>query len=178
MSGQAQITSVEAIEVFRSDLIVYLSQMKPVLDEVSSELGRTKYWLQNEQRQYWETQLRLRRRKLEEAQAELFSAKVSTIQTSTALQTMAVQRALSAVREAEEKLARLKKWDREMEHFSDPLLKQIEQLQGYLATDMAKAVVYLTQVIQALEAYREVASLELPTAPIPPTDAEPNQTSP
>ena len=36
MAGQAQITSVEALESFRADLIVYLSQMQPVIDEVAA----------------------------------------------------------------------------------------------------------------------------------------------
>ena len=64
MAGPAQITSVEAIEAFRADLIVYLGQMRPVVDEVGSELVRMKAWLQTEQRQHWEQQARLRQRRL------------------------------------------------------------------------------------------------------------------
>ena len=114
MAGPAQITSVEALEAFRADLIVFLSQMSPVIDEVGGEVVRMKYWLQNDQRQFWEMQARQRRRKLEEAQAELFSARMSTIQGSSTLQTMAVQKTQRAVQEAEQKIARLKKWDREL----------------------------------------------------------------
>ena len=36
MTGQAQITSVEAIESFRGKLIVYLTQARSVLDEAAS----------------------------------------------------------------------------------------------------------------------------------------------
>jgi hypothetical protein len=157
MAGQAQINSVEALEAFRADLIVYLSQMRPVIDEVGSELVRMKFWLQTEQRQTLEIQARRQQRRLEEAQAELFNARLSSLQESTILQTMAVQKHQRTVQENERKLGLLKKWDRDLENLAGPLLKPIDQLQGFLTTDMAKAVAYLNQAIQALEAYRKVA---------------------
>ena len=70
---------------------------------------------------------------------------------------MAVQKNQRAVQETEHKLERLKKWDRELENLAGPLMKPVDQLRGFLATDMAKAVVYLNQAIQALEAYKKVA---------------------
>jgi hypothetical protein len=157
MTGQAQITSVEAIESFRANLIVYLTQARSVLDEAASELSRTRLWLQNDQQSSWDHQLRLRRRKLEEAQQELFNAKLSQFQESTALHVMTVQRTQRAVQEAEDHLRMLKKWDRELENRAAPLMKQTEQLQGFLATDMAHAVAYLDQALRALDAYRTTA---------------------
>jgi len=162
MSNQAQITSIESLETFRADLVVFLSQMQPVMDEAGGEVTRMKFWLQNEQREFWEGQLRRRRRRLEEAQAEWLNARLSTLQVSSSAQQFAVQRAQRAVHEAEEKLALLKKWDRELENLTDPLLKPVGQLQGFLATDMNKAVAYLAQSIQALEAYTDVAAPGLP----------------
>ena len=156
MAEQAKITSVEAIELFRAALIIYLSQARPALEEVSAELLRTRTWLQNDQRRIWETELRKRRKKLEEAQQELFGARLSSFQETTSLQMMAVQRWQRAVREAEDKLARLKKWDRELDNRSEPLLKQAEQFQNFLATDMPKAVAYLDQTVKILEAYADV----------------------
>lgn len=168
MSGQAQITSIDALESFRSDLIVFLGQMQPVADEVGGELVRMRFWLQNEQRDFWENQMRRRRRKLEEAQAELFNARLSALQDSSLLQNLAVQRAQHAVEEATQKLAALKKWDRELENLAEPLLKMVDQLQGFLTTDMAKGVQYLSQAVQALEAYTKVAPPSAPENPVPP----------
>jgi hypothetical protein len=170
MAGQAQITSVEALEAFRADLIVYLSQMRPVIDEVGSEMMRMKFWLENEQRQVLESQARQRQRRLEEAQAELFNARLSTLQETTILQTMAVQKHQRALQETERKLGRLKKWDRELENLAGPLLKPVDQLRGFLATDMTKAVSYLNQAIQALEAYKKVAAPAAPGTGGSPTD--------
>lgn len=158
MAEKAQITSVEAIESFRASLIVFLSQTRPVLEEAGNEMSRTRLWLQNDQRAFWQNELRLRARRLEEAKQELFNATLSQFQGSASLQLMAVQRAQRAVAEAEAKLGVLKRWDRELDNRAAPLVKQTEQLRGFLATDMARAVAYLDQVLKALDAYRNVAA--------------------
>jgi cob(I)alamin adenosyltransferase len=176
MSGQAKVISAEALEAFRATLIVYLSQMQPGLEEAGGEVARTKQWLEVEQRQFWENQLRLRRRKLEEAQTELFSAKLSRFSQSSTLQTMAVQRARLAVEEAERKLAAIKKWARELDTRAGPMLKQVEQLQGYLAAEMGNAVFFLIQIIQTLAAYRDVLPGNSPAPALPPIAADPDPT--
>ena len=155
MAERAQVTSVEAIEAFRADLLVFLSKARPTLEEVCNEVLRTRLWLQNDQRNHWTRELKLRRRGLEQAQAELFSARLSKLEQASAAQQMAVHRAQRALREAEEKQSLLKKWDRELENRSEPMLKQIEQLHGFLTSDMTKAVAHLTQVVRTLEAYAE-----------------------
>jgi hypothetical protein len=169
MAGQAQITSVEALAAFRADLIVFLTQMQPVLEEVGGEVTRMKFWLQNDQREMWEKQSRQRRRRLEEAQAELFNARLSKLQDSSMLQQMAAQRAQQAVQESEQKLAFLKKWDRDLENRTEPFVKQVGQLQSFLANDMARAVIYLTQIIQTLEAYADGLTPDAPAA-VPPAN--------
>jgi hypothetical protein len=158
MADQAQITSVEAIESFRARLVVFLSQARPVLEEVGNEMARTRLWLQDDQRRFWEHELRRRERRLEEARQELFNATLSTLQTgTTALLQMTVQRAQRAAQEAEAKLKLLKRWTNELDDRAAPLMKQTEQLHGFLATDMMRAVAYLDLTLKALDAYRNVA---------------------
>jgi hypothetical protein len=156
--AQARITSVEAIERFRAALIVFTSQARPALEEISGEMTRTRLWLENDQRRFWENERRVRNKKLERAQQELFSARLSQFQESTALQLMMVNRAQRAVHDAEEKLARLKRWDRELENRSAPLLKEVEQLHSFLTAEMPKAVAYLSQVVRALDAYADAGA--------------------
>ncbi len=158
MATQAKITSVEAIELFRAALILFTSQARPALEEVSGEGVRTRLWLENDQRRFWENELRVRNRKLEQAQQELFNARLSQFQESTSLQQMTVHRAHQAVRHAEDKLARLKRWDRELDNRSAPLLKEVEQLHGFLTAEMPKAVAYLAQVVRALDAYTDAGA--------------------
>ena len=157
MPGQAQITSVEAIAAFRADLVVYLAQMKPVLDEATSEVLHTRSWLEDDRRRFWQQEMRARSRKLEDAKQELFTASISRMGEATSFQQMAVQRAQRAVREVEEKLTVIKKWDRDLDNQTSPLVKQMEQLHGFLTVEMAKAVAYLDQALATLAAYQSVA---------------------
>jgi hypothetical protein len=156
MAETANITSFDAVEAFHSGLIVYLGKARPLLEEISGEIIRMRQWLEEDQLRYWEQQFRIRSRKLEEARAELFNATLSKLSTTTALSQMAVQRADRAVRESEAKLKMVRKWSRELENRTGPLIKQIEQFQTYLATDMAQAVAYLNRVMEALEAYASI----------------------
>jgi hypothetical protein len=156
MADRAQVTSVEAIEAFRSALIIYLSKTRPALEEMSTEVMRARQWLQNDQRRHWENEMKMRTKKLERAKAELFSVSMSKLQEVSSVQQLLVHRAEAAFDEAEKKLAVLKKWDRELENRSEPLVKQVDQFQSFVTAEMPKAIAYLHQAIRALEAYTEV----------------------
>lgn len=158
MAQQAQVTSVEAIAAFRAELVVYLAQMRPVLDEITNEVLHTRSWLEDDRRRYWQQEYRSRSRKLEDARQELFTAAMSRMGDAASFQQLAVQRAQRELHAVEEKLTVLKKWDRELDNRTAPLVKQMEQLHGFLTVEMERAVAYLDQAIQALDAYRDVAS--------------------
>ncbi|HEV2434717.1 MAG TPA: hypothetical protein VG077_01845 [Verrucomicrobiae bacterium] len=165
MAAQAQVTSVEAIESFRASLIVFLSKVRPTLEEVSDEVMRLQFWLQNDQRRHWESELRKRGLKLEEAKRELFNTALSHLQEATALQHMAVQRAQHAVGDAEHKLDTLKRWERGLEDRTAPMVKQLEEFQGFLTVEMGRAVTQLVQTIKALEAYTKLGDAGREGAP-------------
>ena len=158
MAGQAKITSVEAIELFRAALIVFTSHARPALEEISSEMTRMRLWLENDQRRFWENERRMRSKKMEQAQQELFTARLSDFQETTSLLQMTFNRAQRAVRDAEEKLLRLKKWDRELDNRSAPLLKEVEQMHSFLTSEIPRAIAYLSQVVRALDAYTDAGA--------------------
>ena len=163
MAETANITSSDAIAAFRAALIVYLSKVRPLLEETSGEITRTRQWVEEDQRRYWDQQFRLRWRKLEEARAELFTATLSKLQEASSLHHMAVQRADRAVRECEGKRAMLKKWSRDLGDKTDPLVKQISQFETFLTAELPKAVAYLDRVIESIEAYAGIVKQETPT---------------
>jgi hypothetical protein len=156
MPQKAHVTSVEAIEAFRSALLVYLSKARPALEEVGSDVMRVHLWVQNDQRSLWEKEVKRRARKLEEAQAALFNANMSQLRDVTAAEQLAVSRAKREIAEAEDKLRGVKHWERDFENQTDPLLKQTEKLTGFLAVDLPNAAAYLAEVIKTLEAYAEM----------------------
>jgi chromosome segregation ATPase len=157
MSEQAQITSIAALESFRAALVVYLAQMRPALEEISGEVQHTRAWMEDDRRRHWQQELRRRTQRLEDAKQELFTATLSKLGEAKSFQQLAVQRAQRELRVAEDKFVILKKWDRELDHRTAPLVKQMEQLHGFLTVEMERAVVYLDQVIRTLDAYQKVA---------------------
>ena len=144
--------------MFRAALIVFVSQARPALEEISSDVTRTRLWLENDQRRVWEGERRARNKKMEQAQQELFTARLSDFQETTSLLQMTFNRARRAVQDAEDKLVRLKKWDHELDNRAAPLLKEVEAMHSFLTAEMPKAIVYLSQVIRALDAYTDAGA--------------------
>ncbi|PAW85293.1 MAG: hypothetical protein B9S33_10060 [Pedosphaera sp. Tous-C6FEB] len=167
MPEQARITSVEAVRAFRADLLVYLEKARGVVDEVSEEVSRTRSWLQDDRSAYWAQQIRRRTLVLEQAQAELFSARLGGAHQNLQLQQMAVRRAKLALEEAETKVKTTKHWLREYPAQVEPLARHADLLRHTLVSDMGKAVETLTQTIAALDAYAELKApvAEPPAAP-------------
>jgi len=175
MPERAHVTSVEAIESFRASLILYVSKARPALEEVSAEVLRTKLWLENDQRMHWEGQFRRRAKALEQAQQALSSARMSSLQHAGTAELMAVHKAKHALEEAEGKLKQLKYWNREFDGRVEPLVKQLQKLHTFLANDLVHAAAYLTQTVNTLAAYAEVAPPGVATpsaAPAAPENAE------
>lgn len=158
MPDQAHVTSVHAIESFRGDLINFVTKAKPVLEEACDEVLRTREWLEQDRRVFWENQVRRRSRALEDAQQALFSAQLSKLRNVTTAEQMAVAKARRALAEAEEKVRAIKKWTRDFDELVQPLLKKLEQLRSMLARDMPQAAIHLAEVVKSLDAYAQIAS--------------------
>ncbi len=164
MAQEANITSIEALDRFRARLVVFLTRARRSIDETKEETRRTRMWLQHERRTFWDGQIRQRQRHLDQANAELFNAKLSKFTDSTQRQMAMVRRAKEALAEAEEKLRNTKKWNQNFDGVVDPLTKGIEGLQQFLDYDMPDAIAYLAKAQRTLESYAERA----PAAPVQP----------
>jgi len=155
MPERANVTSVEAIKEFRSHLIVYVTKARPALEEVGAEVLRTRLWLQDTQRPYWEGQIKRRAKILEEAQQALFSARLGNLREATSAETAAVTRAKRSLEEAEGKLRITKLWTRDFDNRVEPLAKQLEKLHNILSIDLTKAIASLSETVKTLDAYSE-----------------------
>ena len=172
----ARITSLEVLETFRSALIVFLTSARRSADEVVDEVRRTRQWLQHDQRMHWEGQIRRRRKILDAATQELFSARLSGAHMSTTVKEAAVRKAKLAVAEAEEKLRNVKLWSRDFDHLADPLVKRLESLRYYLDYELPKGVSFLSEAQKILESY--ITSAPAPAGPPPPSAPSPSTDQP
>ncbi|GEM_PF-521151 len=153
MADKAQIRSVDALEAFRLRLIQYVEKATHVIDEVGSDMKRTRAWLEDHQKPYWEHQVRVRHRALEEAQHAAFSAKLSELRESSDIQQVAVQRARKAFREAEEKLRCVKVWCRRYQSEVEPHGRDVERLRTVLEQDLQKGAAHLDRLERVLDEY-------------------------
>ncbi len=163
MPDRAKVTSLEALETFRARLIVYREKASRVLDEVSDNVTRTRLWLETERPAYWQNQIRRLNRDLEQAQQELFSARLSGLRDSSVTQQMAVQKLRRAIRDAEEKAKTVKTWQRQYDTRVEMPARQAEKLRHFLEHDLSKAVNFLNETIKHIAAYTEL-SLSSPPA--------------
>ncbi len=173
MANQAKVTSLEALDAFRSSLIVFIAKAKRALDETSEEGHRMRQYLQNDQRQHWELQRRMRVKKLEQAAAELLSARLAGHREAQQMRQAAVSHWKAAVEEAEAKLATVKQWAIHYDNTADPIFRRLEDFRQYIEADLPKAVALLVNVQKALEGYSEPG-----TGPAPGPEATAPQTPP
>lgn len=167
MGESANVSSVDAVDGFRVSVINYLAKTRPLLEDVTDDVRRTRQWLEHDRRTYWENQIKRRRKALEEAEQAVFSARISDLRAVSSAENAAVARARRAMNEAEEKLRAVKRWTREFDLRVEPLVKQLEQLGTTLSNTMPKAAVHLGQLVKTLDAYAATST----SAPLPPPTA-------
>jgi len=157
MSSRAQVTSLEALEAFRASLIVYITRAQRVLDEVSDEVTRTRLWVQDDQREHWEREVRRRARIYEERQGELFSARLSPLHGAIQSEQLAAQKARRALDDATDRLNAVKRWGRQFENRVEPLAREVDRLRDFLSAHMGRAAQPLHETIRLLRDYAELA---------------------
>lgn len=157
MATQARVASLDALGTFRSRLIVFINKAQNSVEEVADEVRRTRAWLESEQRVRWEMEIRRRRAHLSQAEAELMSARLSSLRENIAAQQMAVRKARAALAEAEEKLRLVKLWIRNFDSQFEPLTRKLDSFRHYSGVVLPKGVQFLHQVQNTLAAYSEIA---------------------
>lgn len=156
MSQSAKVTSIDTLDAFRANLIVYMAKATRALDDVSEDVGRTKIWLQTDRVLHWKKELRLRCRALDQAQAELMTERLADNREAIQARKIAVRKAKQRVEYAEEKMARVKYWLRHYESAVEAKTKVVHQMRHVLDYDLKKALAYLDGASKALLEYAEI----------------------
>ncbi len=156
MADEANVRSVEVIEAFRADLILFLTKARRALDQVGEEVKRTHFWIQDTQMTAWSQELRKRNKKLEQANSELMTARLSALVDAPVAQQQAVRRASMLVQQAEEKLRHVRKWNQNFERTADPMTKRLQTMRNTLDDDIPRAIAHLAEIIKILDEYSEI----------------------
>lgn len=155
MADRADVTSIDALEHFRSSLLVYMDKMGVTLDEIDDAVKRTRVWVQSEQPNHWKKEIKRLTRALEDAEQALFSSRLSASREPSAQEQMNVNRLRRALRDADEKLRITKKWSRNYDSVVEPLAKKLEILRFMITERLPQGTQYLKQAADTLHAYAE-----------------------
>ena len=170
MSREANVVSIETIETFRNRLIIYIQDAKRALDEVGDAVRKTREWLNYDKARECQIDMKRCGKRLEQAEAELYSARLQDLQSQHAAKKVEVTRARRKMEDAETRAKRVKKWAREYDHLVEPLEKKLEGLHHVLAHELPKGAAYLADMQKTLERYAEVG-VGSPTGTSPATPA-------
>jgi hypothetical protein len=165
MDGQANVSSIDALEAFRADLIRFLEKARVALEDAEGEVRRTRTWLDVDRSNHWTAQMKLRVKQLEQAEAGSYNARITRPTENHASHKMAVARAQRRVEEAGEKLRVLKRWRMQFDNRATPLLRQLDPAFFLVGNHLPKAVHTLGESIKALQDYAEKAPAPKPVAP-------------
>lgn len=161
-SNEAQVRSVEVLETFRAKLIIFLTKARRSLDSVGEEVKRTQFWIQDTQAPAWRQELKKRMKKLEQANAELMTARLSAFVDAPVAQQQALRRAKAAVEQSEEKLRQVKKWEQNFERLSDPMTKRLQTMRYAIDEEIPAAIAFLTNTIKILDDYAHGSPMSTP----------------
>ncbi len=157
MAEQARISNLDAIEAFRTALAVFMSKARQSVEMALDAVKRTRVWLDVEQPAFWKAQIKQRQKKLDQAQQELMSARMSEFVDTPSVQQMAVRKARAALEEAQAKLERTQGWAREYDRLVAPMVRKLDAMRDYVDTDLTVANASLVEIQKILEAYRETS---------------------
>lgn len=167
MSDQVKISSIDALEAFRSDLIQYIAKARVALEDMEGDVRRTQTWLDTDRVQHWGGQMKHWTKMLHQAEQELYSANLTNPQASNAFQKMNVLKAKRKLEETEEKMLLVKHWRQTFENRATPLLRQLDPMFHLVGQQLPKGVFSLGESIKALQAYAEKNLPPQTAAPAP-----------
>ena len=164
MSDQVRITSIDALESFRADLIQYVEKARVALEDAEGEVRRTRSWLDMDRTGYWAGQCKQWTKICEQTEAELYNVTLTRPKESHAFQKMAVMKARRKLEEAEAKLRVVQHWRQIFENRSTPLVRQLDSMFFMVGRHLPQGIHSLGEAIKALQAYAEKGPIAKPPA--------------
>jgi hypothetical protein len=160
MSSQADVRSIDALKDFRVALALYEEDTLAALGAVEAEVRRTGQWLMQDRPLYWQEQIKRRREQVTAAKSEVFRRQLQKkpdYSPSMSEPMEILRKAEASLQEAEKRLTMVRKWQ--------PLFQQavleyhgsIQRIKELAAADVPRAVNLLSRLIDALEAYLQLA---------------------
>lgn len=175
MSQGANVRSVDAIKNFKVALINYAEEAKNALSSSDMEIRQVRNWLERDQLSYWQAQVKRCNERLAMARTELNRRRLSQANSesiSDTEQKEAVRDGQRRLREAEEKVEKIKRWIPVLDLAIAEYHSQSQPLGDRLSGSFVASLNVLDRMIVAIDSYLAMAP------PIAPAVAAPRASNP
>jgi hypothetical protein len=161
MSQSAQVHSIELLEQLRNVLARFGLDGQTALGSAASEIRRVEEAL-GERLKFWRQQANKRQEELNQARAALSHARAlhRGERIGCTEQELAVRKAQDRVREAEDKIIAVRRWQRDLPEVVKDFEAPARSLSGFLEGDLRHALVLLDNKIATLKAYLAIQEKE------------------
>ena len=172
MSQFARVDSFQALQDFKASLCKFAEAVRVALDEAEGEIRRTAIWLKQDQHSYWKGQVRKRTELVARAKAALQQKRMQGTALGGKASDVEERKALAAavrqLEEAEQKLANVRRWVRQLEIETFNFKGTVQGLEHAVEAGVPKSTGQLDGMIRALDSYAALA---------PPSMEEPGELS-
>jgi hypothetical protein len=162
MGNSANVQDIDALKAFRIALLTFADKATSALGEADSEVQRVTMWLESEQASYWTAELRKRQAAVMKAKEALRFKQIFKSPTggkqSTVDEEKAVAVALRRFAEAEQKMANVKKWIRQLHKEAHIYRGAVQRLGTTVSTDVPNAAARILRMVTSLEGYVALAA--------------------
>jgi hypothetical protein len=165
MSSKAAVHSIDELKNLRVALALYGEDTLGTLGAVEAEVRRTLRWVEEERPVYWQEQIKRRREQVSMARADVYRRNLQKrpdYNPAMSEQKEALRKAEASLQDAEKRLGLVRKWQPTLRHAVLDYHASVQRLKDMAAGDVPSAVNLLNRIIDALEAYLQVAP---PTGP-------------
>jgi hypothetical protein len=160
MADAADVRSLDAIREVRQALCAFEEEARNALLDVDFDIRRTREWLTNEQRLYWQSEIRRWEQKLDVAKGELMRKRLGRFldrKPDTSQEEKALRFAEARLEECRRKLEITRRWAVEFLRDMQEYQSQSQPLGDMLDQDVARALARLDRMVDAIEAYARLA---------------------
>jgi hypothetical protein len=156
MSRSANVQSIQTLKDFKVAMVNFCEDARNALSGVEMDCRRIRDWLERDQLGYWQMQIKRRNEEVMQARADLHRRKISqqgSDAVSDAEQKEALREAMKRLRQAEEKVALIKKLIPQLHHAIAEYHSHSQPLGDHLTGGFERSLNILERMVLALESY-------------------------
>lgn len=160
MATPAHVTSIAALRDFKNDLLIFSEEAGEAIVGADMEIRRTFDYVQD-QIKHWQREVIKREREVGEAKVALNRKKIERIfgrKPDVTEEEKAYRKARMRHEEAEQRVAKLRRWAPILQHAVTEYEGPARQLATFLEVNLEKCVAQLERGIDALEEYVRVGT--------------------